>query len=177
MLKEGQHVRIHYAGTLDTGVDFVNTWLTGGPIEVVIWENEFLPRFNEALCRLSRGERTEVRIPSGEAYGDYDPEAIVTVPRAQIPDNEALKEGAYIFLSTSAGLAKVKVKQLTDKWVTLDCNHELAGHDLTFEIELVTDGDETLIEREQMGTGCGCGCDKLKEALSDDGCCCHGHHR
>ncbi len=159
MLKEGQHVRIHYAGTLDTGVDFVNTWPTGGPIEVVIGENEFLPRFNEALCRLSRGERTEVRIPSGEAYGDYDPEAIVTVPRAQIPDNEALKEGAYIFLSTSADLAKVKVKHLTDKWVTLDCNHELAGHDL-MEIELVTDGDETLIEREQMGTGC----DRLRQA-------------
>lgn len=174
MLKEGQHVRIHYAGTLETGVDFVNTWLTGGPIEVVIGENEFLPRFNQALRRLGRGERTKLRIPAEEAYGSYDPEAVVTVPRAQIPDNEALKEGAYVFMSTSAGVAKVKVKRLSSKWVTLDCNHELAGHDLTFEIELVADGEETLVERERMGTGCGCGCDKLKEALSGDECC-HGH--
>lgn len=176
MLRDGQTVRIHYAGTLESGTDFVNTWITGGPVTVTVGRDEFLPAFNEALKTLGRGERAKVHVPAAEAYGPWDPDAVIQVPREQIPNSAALKEGGFVFMGTSIGPVKVRVAQVGEDAVTIDCNHELAGHDLDFEIELVTDGTESLVEREQMGTGCGCGCDKLKEALAGDACGCGHHH-
>lgn len=175
MLEQGQRVQIQYAGTLENGQDFVNTWINGGPIEVTIGKNEFLPLFDQALRTLARGDRTTVRIPAEQAYGAYDPDNIVMVPKGKIPDSDNLPVGSYIALRTDMGQVRVKVASVDEDVVVLDCNHELADHDLTFEIELVRDGNETLIDRERSSTGCGCGCDKLKEQLSGNCCCEHNH--
>ena len=176
MLRPGQTVYIHYAGTLENGVEFINTWIAGQPVPVTIGNESFLPAFMSAVQLLNKGERTQIHIPVSQAYGPWDPSAVIQVPREQIPRADYLKENSFIFLSTALGPAKVKVAQINGEHVSLDCNHELAGHSLNFEIELVWDGTESLIEREQMTGGCGCGCDKLQEALSADQCSCGHHH-
>ena len=53
-----------------------------------------------------------------------------------------------------------------DEEVVLDCNHELAGQNLNFDITLVDVVSETPIEHELHPEGCTCGCDRLQESLS-----------
>lgn len=176
MQEDGQQVLIQYAGTLENGHTFVNTWINGGPVEYVIGDTGFLPDFDRETRSLDRGERVVFTIPCERAYGPYDEENVIDVSRKDIPDAERLPVGGFIAMRLPMGEVRVKVLSVDEDTVTLDCNHELAGHDLTFEVEMVRTGDESAVELEQAASGCGCGCDKLKEQLSGDSCECHGHH-
>lgn len=178
MIAAGQKVFINYAGSIENGNVFVNTWINGGPVEVEAGRGTFLPRFEEALAGMSRGERKTIVIPAAQAYGARDEENVVRVPLRDIPRGEDLPVGSFISLQTGRGPARVRVASIEGDDVVFDCNHELAGHDLTFEIELVRDGRETAVDSESGSSGCGCGCDKLKEQLMGEACACghsHGH--
>lgn len=177
MLQNGQRVQIQYAGSIETGYMFVNTWINGGPVGVTIGETQFLPQFENALRCLSRGERAVVHIPAENAYGRYDEANVVRVPKSSVPNADKLPVGSTVSLQTHLGQVRVKVASVDGDEIVFDCNHELAGHDLTFEIELVRDGRETAVDCEKAPHSCGCGCDKLKEQLSREGCGCgHDHH-
>lgn len=171
MLEQGQKVLVNYAGQLEDGYEFVNTWLLHEPVHVTIGENDFLPKFQETLVSMRRGERKGVDIPAEQAYGAHDPALVVTVPASRFPDADKLPVGSYIGFQVSGGTARARVVEVSRESVTLDCNHELAGHDLHFDIELVDDGESSNLERELETTGCGC--DKLRESLT--GCCEHAH--
>lgn len=166
MLEVGQKVQIQYAGSIENGNTFVNTWINGGPVEVTVGDKAFLPAFERALRNLSRGERISIVIPMQEAYGAYDEANVVRVPRETVSQVEKLSAGSSIVVQTALGQARVKVAAIDQETVTIDCNHELAGHDITFEIELVRDGSEGTVDGEKGPHQCGCGCDKLKEQLA-----------
>ena len=68
-------------------------------------------------------------------------------------------------LQTPVGLQRIKVVKVEDGMVYFDLNHEFAGRDLRFELELVEFIQESYIERELHPAGCGCGCELLKESL------------
>ena len=176
MLENGHRVLIQYAGTLEDGYTFVNTWINGGPIDYMVGDGSFLPDFDAHVRELSRDQRVTFTIPCERAYGAYDEANVVTVPTESIPDADKLPVGGFIGMRIGGGEVRVKVLSVDDKTVTLDCNHELAGHDLQFEVEMVRTGNESAVELEQSSTGCGCGCDKLKEQLSGSACECHEHH-
>lgn len=165
-------MKIQYAGMLDNGSTFVNTYINGGPVDVRLGDGSLLPALEEALLRMGRGEKRTIRIEAKDAYGLRDEENVVRVPRSSFPDSDRLRDGASIVVETPQGPAKVRVISTDDDSITIDCNHELAGQNLTFDIELVQDGEESLVELEQSGGGCGCGCDKLKEQLSHHSCGC-----
>ena len=73
-----------------------------------------------------------------EAYGDADPAAVFTAELAQLPGAEGLSVGEQVYLQNQFGqpfLARVAAKD--DKTITFDANHEMAGKELNFHIELV----------------------------------------
>lgn len=167
-------VQIHYAGSLENGCDFVNTWLSGVPVEVEVGDGSLLPALERELSDMACGERRIVRIPMDQAYGPYEESNVISVSLDRIPQGGRLSAGSYVNVQTAAGQARVKVVAIEGGVAVIDCNHELSGHDLTFEIEVVHDDSESLVERELRSTGCGCGCDKLKDQLMGDACGC-GH--
>ena len=60
------------------------------------------------------------------------------IPREGIPDNIPVEIGARLQMQTAEGqVMPVTVVGVDDESVTLDANHPLAGHDLTFAIEVV----------------------------------------
>ena len=170
MLKKGQKVLVHYAGQLENGYEFVNTWLVHEPIAVTIGDGALLPAFERALVELGRGERCTVTVPAAVAYGAYDEHLVIEVPITNFPYADELPVGSYIAFQVGQGTARAKVLEVSDGFVRVDCNHELAGHDLTFEIELVDDGTSDAVNEELEATGCGC--DRLRESLVG---CGHDH--
>ena len=68
-----------------------------------------------------------------------DPAAIFTLEIAQLPGSEELEAGQQVYLSNQFGQPfPVKVVAKDDKAITFDANHEMAGKELNFTIELVS---------------------------------------
>lgn len=174
MLEKGQTVEINYAGQLEDGYEFVNTWLMPDAVKVTIGASGLLPAIEQELITMTRGERRTIEIPCADAYGEYDPTSLIAVPTATFPHAEDLPVGAYIEFNMAGGRGRARVLEMNDETILFDCNHELAGHNLRFEVELVDDGTGKAMDQELDATGCGC--NKLREALSDDCCCDHHHH-
>ena len=73
-----------------------------------------------------------------EAYGEHNPEAVFTVPISQMPGSEELAVGERVYLQNEQGQTfPVKVTAKDSESITFDTNHELAGKELNFKIELV----------------------------------------
>ena len=73
-----------------------------------------------------------------EAYGLPDPNAIFHVEISQLPGAEELEEGQQVYLQNEMGQPfPVKVNAKDEKTITFDANHEMAGKELNFRIELV----------------------------------------
>lgn len=134
--KTGDTVRVHYHGTLDDGSVFDSS-LEREPMEFVIGEGQLLPGFESAVLGMEVEETKTIRIPAGEAYGEYHDEFVVEAPREIFPEDLALEVGLMLQIPTEeGGTAVVRVGGMTEATVILDGNHPLAGKDLTFELTL-----------------------------------------
>ena len=136
-VKQGDTVRIHYTGTLQSGETFDSS-KGREPLEFVVGAGQIIPGLDKALPGMTSGESKTVTVPCTEAYGEADPSATQDVPRASIPDTVPLELGTRLQMQTPQGqTVPVVVKEVTDETVTLDANHPLAGKDLTFAFEVV----------------------------------------
>lgn len=135
--KNGDTVKIHYAGTLEDGSQFDSS--TGrDPLEFKIGEGSIIPKLEEAVIGMTEGDTNKVKIAAEDAYGPHRPEAIQTVERSMIPENIELVVGGQLQATAPDGQQLLlTVTSVEEDQVTLDANHPLAGEDLTFEIELV----------------------------------------
>ncbi|MBV7378539.1 FKBP-type peptidyl-prolyl cis-trans isomerase [Maritimibacter dapengensis] len=135
--KSGDTVRIHYTGTLNDGTVFDSSQ-GRDPLEFTVGSGQIIPGLDKAIPGMSPGEKKSVPVPADEAYGPHHPEGVTQVPRADIPDNIPLEEGTMLQMSTPDGRqVPVTVTELSASEVTIDANHQLAGKDLNFDIELV----------------------------------------
>jgi peptidylprolyl isomerase len=110
------------------------------------------------------GESKTVEVPPEEGYGPRHDDAIVTIPKAQIPEEIPLTEGIVLQLQDPQGRpVPATVTEITDEQVKMDINHMLAGETLTFDITVRETGLEP--DAPSCGAG-GCGSD----AGGCDGC-------
>ena len=94
--------------------------------------------FDAAVANMEVGEVVDVHLMPSEAYGEADPRAIFSVEIAQMPGAENVSVGQQVYLQNSNGQpVPVKVIAKDEKTITFDANHEMAGKELNFRIELV----------------------------------------
>lgn len=135
--KPGTTVSIHYTGTLEDGTTFDSSQ-GRDPLTFQMGEGQIIPGLEAALSGMSVGESKTVTIPSDQAYGEHNPQAVQQVPRDAVPDHIPLDLGTQLQVQTQDGRAMpVVVTDVTPEQVTLDANHPLAGKDLTFAVEVV----------------------------------------
>jgi peptidylprolyl isomerase len=98
--------------------------------------------FDAAIPGMIVGEKKTITIPPRDAYGVKNEEAIIEFPISNIPGGMKLEPGMKMQLRNEAGHPiPVVVTELKDEIVILDANHELAGKELIFDIELVEIGE------------------------------------
>ncbi|HEX6902909.1 MAG TPA: peptidylprolyl isomerase [Thermoanaerobaculia bacterium] len=134
--KNGDTVRIHYTGTLSDGSVFDSSQ-GEDPLEFTLGSGQVIPGFEQAVEGMQPGEKKEVKIPSGEAYGAHNDEWVLVVDRENFPEHIEPEPGQQLELSQNGQSFTVTVTEVSEDSVTLDANHPLAGKDLTFELELV----------------------------------------
>ena len=138
MSNEGKKVRAHYRGTLDDGTQFDCSYDRGEPIDFTCGAHQMIAGFDAAVIDMEVGEKRTVHIPAADAYGERRDDLVLRFPAAQVPNIDEIKVGDKLFLTTPAGQpVPVTVIEVDAEGVTLDTNHELAGKDLNFDIELV----------------------------------------
>ena len=134
----GKTCRAHYRGTFNDGTQFDSSYDRGEPLEFVCGAGQMIYGFDAAVADMEVGQVVDIHLMPEEAYGQPDPSAVFTLEIAQLPGAEGLNAGDKVYLSNQYGqpfLVTVAAKDETT--ITFDANHEMAGKELNFRIELV----------------------------------------
>jgi peptidylprolyl isomerase len=128
---------VHYTGRLDDGRVFDSS-KEREPLELTVGQGRVIPGVEEAIVQMEPGEERAVTVPADRAFGPRRPELMLSVDRTEIPEHIQPTVGQTLQVQHQDGqVAEVRVAEVSDSQVTLDANHPLAGHDLTFDLELV----------------------------------------
>jgi FKBP-type peptidyl-prolyl cis-trans isomerase 2/predicted Fe-Mo cluster-binding NifX family protein len=134
----GKTCRTHYRGTFNDGTQFDSSYDRGEPLEFVCGAGMMIPGYDAAVANMEVGETIQIHLMPAEAYGEVNPDAIFTVMMAQLPGSESLTVGEQVYLQNVQGQPfPVKVIAKDEHTITFDANHEMAGKELNFTIELV----------------------------------------
>ncbi len=134
----GKICRTHYRGTFNDGTQFDSSYDRGEPLEFTCGAGQMIRGFDAAVADMEVGQVVDVHLMPEEAYGMPDPNAVFTVETAQLPGSEDLEAGQQVYLSNQYGQPfPVKVVMKDETTITFDANHEMAGKELNFRIELV----------------------------------------
>lgn len=134
----GKTCRTHYRGTFNDGTQFDSSYDRGEPLEFVCGAGQMIRGFDAAVADMEVGQVVDIHLMPEEAYGTPDPNAIFTLEIAQLPGSENLEVGQQVYLSDQYGQPfPVKVTAKEETTITFDANHEMAGKELNFRIELV----------------------------------------
>jgi len=134
---DGDTVKVHYKGTFDDGEVFDSSE-GKDPLEFVVGAHQVIPGFEQAIAGMKPGEKKSIKIEAKDAYGDPREELQQKVPREALGEITP-EEGMMLSLQhpQMPQPMPAKVVKVSEKEVTLDLNHPLAGKRLNFELELV----------------------------------------
>ncbi len=161
---DNQVVSIEYELTEAGGSEILDSNKGHGPLEFITGKGQIIPGLERQLYGLEKGESADIKVPASEAYGEYNPEAVDTLPKEQFAGLD-LKEGMQLYGQSEDGqTVQVTVKSFDENGVTIDYNHPLAGKDLMFSVTILDTREATPDEilsgqvggNESCGTGCGC---------------------
>ena len=102
------------------------------------------------------GQKLNVIVKPEDGYGIYDEKMKQEVEKSKFGKEAELQVGARFQAETPQGVTIACIKEIKDKTVIVDFNHELAGKTLYFDIEILDVRDASAEELEHghvHGTG------------------------
>lgn len=135
------------------------------PLEFIFGTNSMLKAFEDSIYGLSEGDTFDFTIKPEDAYGDFEEEKIIDLPKNVFEvdgkvDTEMLFEGNTLPMMDSEGnRLNGSIVSITDDTVTMDFNHPLAGETMHFKgvVQGVRDASPEEIAALFSEGGCG-GC-------------------
>ncbi|WP_029231164.1 NifB/NifX family molybdenum-iron cluster-binding protein [Butyrivibrio sp. VCB2006] len=138
----GKTCRVHYTGTFNNGEKFDSSYDRGQTLDFVCGMGMMIHGFDKAVAEMNVGDIVDIHLTPNEAYGEIDPDAIIKLQISELPGSEDLTIGQQVYLQDIYGRPiPVKVIEKTETEITFDANHEMAGKELNFKIELVEIAD------------------------------------
>jgi FKBP-type peptidyl-prolyl cis-trans isomerase 2 len=139
-VKSGDKIKVHYKGTLTKEGEVFDSSEGRDPLEFTVGSGMVIPGFDNGVLDMEVGEKKTVNIPCAEAYGEKNEQNIVPVDRAQLPpEMKEVEVGMMLQMVTPEGQPiPVTIVEVAEEKIKVDANHQLAGKDLTFDLELVS---------------------------------------
>lgn len=135
--QNGSIVKVHYTGRLKSGEVFDSS-KNNPPLEFEVGAGMVIPGFENGVVGMAVGDTKVIDIPCNEGYGEVRDELILVVPKSEFPPEIDPAIGEQLQIPQEQGQpVVVTVVKKDDEAITLDANHQLAGKDLVFEVELV----------------------------------------
>ncbi|SHE30501.1 FKBP-type peptidyl-prolyl cis-trans isomerase 2 [Psychroflexus salarius] len=137
-VKEKDTIKVHYTGKLASNGEVFDSSLEREPLEFTLGEGMLIPGFEKGVIDMKVNEKKTINIKKDEAYGDVREELFQKVDKAQLPKEIEPKVGMGLVSQNPDGTERqLRVAEVNDDHIVVDANHPLAGHDLTFDLELV----------------------------------------
>jgi FKBP-type peptidyl-prolyl cis-trans isomerase SlyD len=129
-----------------------------GPMVYLHGNDEIPKSLEQELEGHEKGDEVKVSLPPGAAYGEYNPDGLVTVPREQFPPDAEIVPGDWIDVTLSddegqepenADSIEMKVVEISPEAIVLDANHPLAGKACTFDLTVISVREASAEEIEE----------------------------
>ena len=135
---------------LDQDGDVVDSSEESGPLEFVQGTGDIPEALAAALEGKQVDDEVEVAFEAGEAFGEYTPDGIISVPRDDFPEGVELSPGEWIAITVAgdddeengeddaSGVLEMLVVEVDDEVVVLDANHPLSSEPVTFRVRVLS---------------------------------------
>ncbi|HHT33993.1 MAG: FKBP-type peptidyl-prolyl cis-trans isomerase [Proteiniphilum sp.] len=141
------------------------------PLEFIYGTNSMLEAFEKQIDGLAEGDTFSFHLTPEEAYGDYDEEKVLDLPKSifeidgKIDENVLFEGNTVPMMDSSGNRLSGSVVSIGAETVTMDFNHPLAGELMHFEGTVTGVRDASAEEIAALFSGGGGGC-------GSDGCGC-----
>lgn len=136
-VKAGDTVKVHYHGRLTDGTTFDSSE-GRDPLSFQVGSGMVIKGFDDGVLGMTVGQKKTIEIPVDDAYGPRDPQAIIEFPIERFPPEMKPEVGMQLYMNNGSGQQiPVVIVEVRPEIVVLDANHQLAGEDLIFDLELV----------------------------------------
>jgi FKBP-type peptidyl-prolyl cis-trans isomerase SlyD len=138
----------------------------GQPEEIsfCMGEGAMPPGLEEALVGLEENDQRVVHLAADQAYGEFDDELLMEVPRSDFAPEVELRQGLVFETENEDGEPVFFIiQEVRPETVLIDFNHPLAGKDLevSFTIRLVREATPEDLKEHQA-----CTCPECQEGGS-----------
>lgn len=169
---ENKVVTFQYTLKNDSG-EILDKSAQDAPLEYLHGTGSIIPGLESELEGKKVGDKFSALIEAEDGYGLRYQELIQKVDREKLSHLPSIEVGMQLQAYDEDGMQILTVIEVTDKEVTLDGNHPLAGKKLHFDVEVVDIRDAT-DEEIEFGLDGSCGCGSETSGGCGGGCsgCC-----
>ena len=161
-------LKLHYTLYDDDGLE-LDSSVGKTPLEYIHGKGMLISGLEAMLEGKEAGAKFKAVIEPSEAYGEFNKNLIVEIPRSQFETDMPIEIGMAFQAGTTDGSSVlVHVIGINDDIITVDGNHELAGKRLTFDVEVVSvrKASDTELSSACSGESCDCGSGGCGEGCS-----------
>ena len=134
---QGSKVRMHFSIALEDG-NIAESTFNDEPVEITVGAGELEKGLEMALIGLKPRDKQCLQLMPGQAFGFYDPQAVHTMSRREFSKDLSLEPGVIIAFTTPDGdTVPGLIRTVAHESVEVDFNHPLAGHTITFSVEVL----------------------------------------
>lgn len=141
-IQKNSVVTIEYTLTDESGA-LIESSEGQEPLTYIHGMGNVIPGLEASLEGKTPGEAIKVSVAPEDAYGEWDQEKIIDIPKVQFSGVDDVKVGMQFGVHSSVGEQIVTVTKVDGETVTVDANHPLAGKTLNFDVKIVGIRDAT----------------------------------
>jgi len=169
-IEENRVVTFEYTLKNDNG-DILDTSANHAPLVYIHGSGNIIPGLESELEGKQIGDKFQATIAPEDAYGIRYDELVQKIERDKLAHLDTIEVGMQLQAYDEEGMQILTIVEVSDKDVTLDGNHPLAGERLHFDVEVTgireATEEEAMFGLNQGHGGCGGGC-----SCGDDCCGC-----
>lgn len=133
----GCPITLHLSIALEDGTEAISTF-DEEPVSLTMGDGTLQPGLELALYGLKPGDTQTLKLLPEQAYGLRDPQLIQYMPLSDFGAEFTPEVGQIIAFSLpNEEEAPGTVLDIEDGRVEVDFNHPLAGHEITFRVEII----------------------------------------
>ena len=119
------------------------------PLQFLVGHGNIISGLEREMIGMKVGESKEVVIQPADAYGEFDDQAYMDVPRKEFPTDMEIEEGSELTVRDDSGQSRyARIDAIEGDTVRLNFNHPLAGDELHFNVKVVSLREPTSEELE-----------------------------
>ncbi len=147
--KTNDMVVFTFTGMLDNGEVFI-TSDKDKPAQAILGNSDLPPSLESGIQEMQAGETRKIRVPPEEGYGQRLTDLVQTIDNQKLVGTLNPKPGMIISLKVVKEGVEQKVPAtvmtVEGSKITVDYNHPLAGHHLTYQVTLVEIAEKPLAD-------------------------------